>query len=160
MQNEPFPKLAITTVQYLRWGHESKAAAFIVPSRVFGTGADRVQTVEQALEVVFRQLNAVDGTELISDPEWLDGHPNVRSMSVGDVVTFRGPGGWRRDYVCEGLGWTEISREDGEWLVKYVSARDYLGTFTEVKAAQLKHEPYGSLDHQDAEWAHQQLTGE
>ena len=84
------------------------------------------------MEVIFRQLNHVDGTELISQPEFRQGRNFLRSMSVGDVVTFRSIGGWRKDYVCEGIGWTEVSREDADWLLKNISPRDFWGTFAKT----------------------------
>jgi hypothetical protein len=54
-------------------------------------------------------------------------------MSVGDVVTFRAPGGVRKDYVCEGMGWAEVSSEEADWLVKNVTSRDFFGTVAATK---------------------------
>jgi hypothetical protein len=99
---EPFPTLVITCVNYVAFGENRQV---IVPHRIYGYGKDRVPTVLDALEVLFRQLNHVDGSELISEPEFKEDHPRLRSMSVGDRVTFRGPGGWLREFVCEGCGW-------------------------------------------------------
>lgn len=67
--NTLFPKLVITEIHYLGDSFED-SRWFNVPNRIYTHGGDRVQTVEDALEVVFRQLNAVDGNELISEPEF------------------------------------------------------------------------------------------
>jgi hypothetical protein len=134
-QPTEFPSLVITTVDYLfDPGFDKKRAVLLLPHRIFGAGTDRVTTVEEALEVVFRQLNAVDGNELISEPLFRASYQDVflRSMSVGDVVTFRGPGGWRKQFVCEGCGWAEITEADRDWLVNYVTPRDFWGTFAKT----------------------------
>lgn len=104
---EPFPSLVLTTVQYAAFGDRR---SFIIPSRIYGHGVERVATVEQALELLFRQLNHVDGTELISQPEFMEAYPRLRSMCVDDIVTFRGPCGWQRTFVCEGMGWKEVAQ--------------------------------------------------
>jgi hypothetical protein len=127
-----FPNLVITNVRYLGNSFEG-SRSFVVPHRIYGTGAERVATVEEALEVLFRQLNHVDGNELISEPDFCAANPRLRSMSVGDTVTLRGPGGWRKDFVCEGCGWAEVSREEADWLVKKVTSRDFWGTLAETK---------------------------
>jgi hypothetical protein len=127
-----FPNLVITNVRYLA-GYGEAARSFVVPHRVYGTGADRPATFEEALEVLFRQLNVVDGNELISSPEFQADNPRLRSMSVGDLVTFRAPGGVRKDYVCEGLGWKEISAEEADWVVRNVTVRDFFGTLAMTK---------------------------
>lgn len=106
---EPFPTLVITCVHYVAFSDDRQV---VVPGRIYGQGKDRVPTVLDALEVLFRQLNHVDGTELISDPEFKQNHPHLRSMSVGDRVTFRGPGGWVREFVCKGCGWGWHNREE------------------------------------------------
>jgi hypothetical protein len=127
-----FPGLVITNVRYL--GNSLEAPrSFVVPHRIYGRGADRPEIFEEALEILFRELNHVDGNELISDPDFRFANPNLRSMSVGDVVTFRAPGGVRKDYVCEGLGWMEINVEDADWLVKNVTSRDFFGTLATTK---------------------------
>jgi hypothetical protein len=128
-----FPSLVITNVRYLANSCEA-SRSFVVPHRIYGRGTERPEIFEEALDILFRQLNAVDGTELISDPEFVADNPRLRSMSVGDVVTFRAPGGVRKDYVCEGLGWAEISAEDADWLVKNVTSRDFFGTLATTKA--------------------------
>jgi hypothetical protein len=101
MQATPFPALVITHVYYRAFDCDSE---FSVPNRIYGFGPERVQTIEEALEVVFRQCNHVDGTELISQPEYRA--LRLRSMSVGDQVHIRGLG-FNRTYVCEGCGWRE-----------------------------------------------------
>jgi hypothetical protein len=134
-QPTEFPSLVITTVDYLfDPGFDKKRAELLLPHRIFGQGEERVTTVEDALEVVFRQLNAVDGNELISDPLFRTAYQDVflRSMSVGDVVTFRGPGGWRKQFVCEGCGWAEITREQADWLIKNITPRDFWHTFAKT----------------------------
>jgi hypothetical protein len=62
---------------------------FEFPSDLIPSGMD----VMNALEVVFRQCNHVDGTE------WISGK-RLRSMSVDDEVTVDGT-----TYVCAGFGW-------------------------------------------------------
>jgi hypothetical protein len=51
-----------------------------------------------------------------------------RKRKKRKVVTFREPKG-RRDFVCEGCGWAEITTDQSEWLVKNVTSRDFFGTF-------------------------------
>jgi hypothetical protein len=129
----PFPGLVITTVEYLHTPEfEEKPVRYLLPNALYGHGEDRVKTCEDALEVIFRQCNHVDGTEWISQPEFRKDYsefPNIRSFSVGDCVTFRGIGGFRKYYVCEGCGFAEISQDDNAWLVKHVTFRDFWHTF-------------------------------
>jgi hypothetical protein len=134
MNENNFPSLVITNVRYLRDSVNS-SRSFVVPGKIYGSGSDRVTSFGDALEVLFRELNVVDGNELISDPDFRFANPSLRSMSVGDVVTFRGPAGLRKDYVCEGLGWKEVSRDEADWIVKNISARDFWGTFATTKKA-------------------------
>jgi hypothetical protein len=134
LQKEAFPSLVITTVHYLRNSQYAgdQSVTCIVPNRIYrpdGPDGERAADIETALELVFRQCNHVDGTELLSEPEY----EGLRSLSVGDVVSFRAIG-WHRIFVCEGAGWTEISREERDWLLANISSRDYFGTFAEVKA--------------------------
>jgi hypothetical protein len=134
---DSFPALVITVVNYLASDADVRSIwprpnpSYCVPHRVYRLeDGTRVTDVQAALEIVFRQCNHVDGSELISGPEY----EGYRSLSVGDVVTFCGPGGWLRVFVCEGLGWTEITVDDRDWLLENISPRDYFGTFAEVKA--------------------------
>lgn len=63
------------------------------------------------LEAVFRQCNVVDGTEWIveeSRRRISRGDKGLRSMSVGDIVTFFYDGGKWESYLCEGCGWKVI----------------------------------------------------
>ena len=69
--SKPFPKFVITKVTYLA-DHFERSRSFIVPSRIFFN-------VPETFE---------DGNELISEPAFRADHPRLRSMSVGDVVTF------------------------------------------------------------------------
>jgi hypothetical protein len=62
---------------------------FEFPSELIPSGTD----VLDALEVVFRQCNHVDGSE------WISGK-RLRSMSVDDEVTIDS-----ETYVCAGFGW-------------------------------------------------------
>jgi hypothetical protein len=108
----PFPAIAIINVEYLHTpGFEPKPVKInLLPSDIWGD--QRPENFEQALEVIFRQLNVVDGTELISQPRFradmrMSGYPRVRSMSVGDTVTIRFPGN-RATFVCEGCGWKQL----------------------------------------------------
>lgn len=66
---------------------------FNFPSELIPAGLE----VKDALEVVYRECNHVDGTE------WIEGK-KLRSMSVGDEVTVDGV-----KYVCAGCGWEKIS---------------------------------------------------
>jgi hypothetical protein len=66
---------------------------FEFPSDLIPNGMD----VMDALEVVFRQCNHVDGSE------WISGK-RLRSMSVDDEVTVDG-----NTYVCAGFGWEKKS---------------------------------------------------
>lgn len=99
----PFPTLTITHVYYRAFGSDDH---FTVPDRIYGSGADRVQTIEEALEVVFRQCNHVDGTELISESHYRA--LRLRSMSVGDHVRIRGLH-FDKTYICEPCGWRETN---------------------------------------------------
>jgi hypothetical protein len=132
MNDNNFPSLVITNVRYLSNSFEG-SRSFVVPGKIYGSGPDRVTSFGDALEVLFRELNVVDGNELISDPEFRSLNPQLRSMSVGDVVTFRGPGGLRKDYVCEGMGWAEVTRDEADWLVATVTSRDFFGTIAATK---------------------------
>jgi hypothetical protein len=67
--------------------------AFEFPGDLIPDGMD----VMDALEVVFRQCNHVDGTE------WISGSGR-RSMCVDDEVTIDGT-----TYVCAGFGWEKKS---------------------------------------------------
>ena len=84
--------------------------SFLVPNEVYGYDQERTQSVEGALELLFRELNHVDRTELISA---LPDYKSLRSMCVEDEVLFRGPGGWRRQYRCEPMGWSLLSGSNG-----------------------------------------------
>lgn len=54
----------------------------------------------QFLEVLFRELNHVDGTEWIADKP-------LRSLSVGDVVRLQDARG-ARTYHCDWVGWSKV----------------------------------------------------
>lgn len=126
-----FPALVITTVEYLKSEHDPAQVHFLFPSVLYGSGV--IKTVEQALEFIFRQCNRVDGTEWISSEEFQDCYSfPVRSLSVGDVVRFIGSGGFRACYVCESLGWQEITSEEANWLVKHITPRDFWFSFKET----------------------------
>lgn len=103
MNNNEFPSLVITVVTYS--AYEKDPIKFTVPNSIYGFGAERTQSTDEALEIVFRQLNHVDGKELISEPQY----KGLRSMSVGDTVRFSGPSGWVKTFVCEGSGWKETA---------------------------------------------------
>jgi hypothetical protein len=128
--NQLFPSLVICKVNYIRWDASGEAIPSIdFPSLLFGNfgnNGKRAETYLEALEVVFRQMNRVDGTEYISRANL-----GVPSLSVGDTVSFRFRGG-RRHFVCEGCGWAEISESDRDWLVEHVTHRDFWGTFAKT----------------------------
>lgn len=76
-------------------------------SKSFGAGLPdlpKTATITEQLGHVFRQLNAVDGSEWIADK------PH-RSISVGDEVTLMGP----RRFRVEGCGWSELAGA-GRWV--------------------------------------------
>lgn len=58
---------------------------------------------QEVLEHIFRQCNAVDGTEWISQPE--QRALKLRSMSVGDLVVLP----TRRLYLCKPQGWELVT---------------------------------------------------
>lgn len=74
-------------------------------------GCDTMRAREEDLEVIFRQCNVVDGTEWIvaeSRRRIARKEKGLRSMSVGDVVTFvLNDGSWE-SYMCAGCGWEKI----------------------------------------------------
>jgi hypothetical protein len=124
--NQPFPSLVICKVNYIRWDALEAIPEIDFSNFLFGTGDKRVATYEEALEIVFRQMNRVDGTEYISRANL-----KVPSLSVGDTVSIRSSQG-RRYFVCEGTGWAEISYEDRNWLIDLVTHRDFWGTFAKT----------------------------
>jgi predicted Fe-S protein YdhL (DUF1289 family) len=81
-----------------------------VPSH-FVTGKDD----EEALEIIFRQCNRVDGNEWISKCGF-----RARSLSCGDVVSIDD-----RHYICQGCGWQQLDRETAEWVVANITFRDF-----------------------------------
>jgi hypothetical protein len=115
---ETFPDLVITNVTYCGyWNRDGQPKEFLVPHRVYGRGEDRAKTVGDALEILFRQLNHVDGSELISEEQF----KGYRSMSVGDEVRFRGlykiddtVSRFDKTYRCEGMGWSEVTKAKEE----------------------------------------------
>jgi hypothetical protein len=77
---------------------------------VGGAGLSR----ENLLEVIWRQCNVVDGTEWIvgeSKRRIKTGQKGLRSMSVGDIVTFVSDSGSWESYLCAGMGWEKIGGE-------------------------------------------------
>jgi hypothetical protein len=78
------------TVTYKAFGSTDVSTdVFNFPSELIPDG----MSVYDALEVVFRQCNHVDGTE------WIEGK-KLRSLSVDDQVNIDGV-----TYVCAGFGW-------------------------------------------------------
>lgn len=129
----PLPGLLITNVEYLQSEYDPEQVRYLLPNSLFGIGENRIKTVEEALEIIFRQCNHVDGSELISSEAFRASYPgSIRSLSVGDVVSFRGIGGFRKIYVCEGTGWAEITSKEASWLLKHITPRDFWGTFAET----------------------------
>jgi hypothetical protein len=104
--SKPFPALVITNVLFVSINKQ-----LFIPNSIYGYRGGRTDTVLAALEVLFRQLNHVDGNELISQSGY-EGYP---SFSVGDRVSFRGPGGWHRTFLCDGLGWSLTEDWDEHW---------------------------------------------
>lgn len=72
--------------------------------------------VHMILDHIFRQCNHVDGTEWISTSGI-----KARSLSCGDVVEFDG-----RFFLCESIGWGEISKETAEYHLTHVNSRMFV----------------------------------
>lgn len=85
-----------------------------IPDSVIPEGA----SAEDALEVIFRQCNHVDGNEWISKAGF-----KARSLSCGDLVTIDG-----RHFICEGIGWLEVPQVMAEWVLANVTFRDFCNT--------------------------------
>ena len=77
-------------VAYKAFGDNNK---FEFPSELVPIWMHKID----ALEVVFRQCNHVDGTE------WISGK-RLRSLSVGDEVSID-----NETYLCAGCGWEKKS---------------------------------------------------
>jgi len=77
------------TIAYKSFGSTD---IFNFPSDLIPAGME----VEDALEVVFRECNHVDGTEWIANKK-------LRSMSVGDEVNVDGVA-----YVCAAFSWEKL----------------------------------------------------
>ena len=140
-----FPSFAVATVKYLHRfdpTYEPTPRQIRLSNSFFTRGDERCINFEEALELIFRQLNHVDGSELISQ----EGYEGYRSMSVGDVVNFVGIGGVRRWFVCEGLGWAEINRYEAEWLLANISPRDFWGTFDATRSKWQERDEYQKRD--------------
>src|SRR4029077_19515928 len=126
--NDAFPDLVTTTVRYIRWDAAEAIPAVRFPGHLFrDQEGNRVASYLDALEVVFRQMNRVDGKEFISRKNL-----KVPSLSVGDTVSFDSITMGVRHFVCEGCGWAEISEFDRDWLVEHVTHRDFWGTFAKT----------------------------
>lgn len=81
--------------------------SFEFPSSLVGSSA----SFESVLEIIFRACNVVDGTEWIvqeSKKRIQSGGKGLRSMSVGDMITFVDEGKWV-SYMCEGIGWKKLN---------------------------------------------------
>lgn len=64
------------------------------------------------LELIFRQCNVVDGTEWVvqeSARRMAAKQKGLRSMNVGDIVTFIDGTKWE-SYLCAGVGWELVGR--------------------------------------------------
>jgi hypothetical protein len=68
-------------------------------------------TVDEALEIIFRQCNVVDGTEWITSENKRRisrKEKGLRSMCVDDVVVFWHDNGDWEAHRCAGCGWKLI----------------------------------------------------
>lgn len=72
--------------------------------RLVATLSVIAETAEEAdpfaiAEGVYRQMNHVDGTELIA------AKPHIRSLSVGDTIEITDPEGHITNLACDDIGW-------------------------------------------------------
>lgn len=123
---------ALFKIRPLRFAASDLSPFCLVSSRELGIDDALVDgvTVEDLLEVLFRQLNRVDGSELISrNPDRFRG---VHSLSSGDFVEIRAPGHFVARFVCESVGWRPITLTDAQLLQRIVH-RDWWGSMDETR---------------------------
>ena len=98
-------------MNYAKVRYLSNEGEYLFPLDIFG----KELSVEDALETIFCQCQNDHPAG-----SWLAKNHRKRSLSVGDVVTFKG-----NNYVCAGAGWDAVTPEVAEWLVTRVTSRDF-----------------------------------